>query len=100
MEHVSGAIGIDDVLCGNAKRRRGDGLAEFVVPDEPVFAHGDAADLHSFVPEELKGCAGMKMEMLAEAFGHDGDVDEGQELERVGAHAAAIERCEHTPFAA
>ena len=87
-------------LGRDRKRRQGVDRAGLVVPEQAFFAHGDAADPAAAALEIIQHLLRRQVHLLAQPLGDDGDVDEFQQLMRVGAQAAAVERRQDAVLAA
>ena len=100
VENVAGAARVNDAVLRHRQRRRRAGSARLVVPQQAALAERYAADAAAAALEIVEHGGRRHVHLLAKAFGHDRDVDEGQQLVGVGAHGAAVERGEDPGIAA
>ena len=100
MKHVTGAVGIDHALARDRQRRQLADRAGLVIPEQAVFAHGDAADPAAAALEIVEHGVRRLVHLLAQPLGNDGDVDEFQQLMGIRSQAAAVERRQDAVLAA
>src|SRR6478609_11062803 len=100
VEDVAGAVGVDHALARDRHRRHDLDRTRLIVPEQALLTHGDAADLAAAALEVVEHLLGRQVHLLTQAFGDDGDVDECEQLMRVGAQAAAVERGQDSGLAA
>ena len=92
VKYVAGAVGIDHALGRDRKRGHGANRTGLVVPEQTLFALGDAADAAAAALEVIQHLVRRHIHLLAQPLGDDGDVDEFKQFVGVGAQAAAIQR--------
>src|SRR5262249_52468409 len=92
VKHVAGAAGVDDALRRYRQRRPRAHLAGLVVPEQAALTERHAADAAAARLQVFERVWRREIHLLAEPLRHDGDVDEREKIERVGAHRAAVER--------
>ena len=100
MEDIACAVGVDHLVLRYRQRRQVAVIALLVDPDETLVAERDAADLDALLAQELAQRRRVYAELLAQPLRADRDVDEFQELVRVRAQTAAVERGEDAGLAA
>src|SRR6266436_4832454 len=100
MEYVTRAVGVEHALGRDRKRGQGANRPRLVIPEQAFFPHGHAADAAAAALEIIQHLFRRQVHLLAQPLGHDGDVDELQQLVCVGAQPAAVERGQNSVLAA
>src|SRR3954468_16855517 len=100
MEDVAGAVGIHYAIRRYLQRRENAFLPGLVVPDEAVLAERDAADATAARAQITQHLARREVHLSAQTLRHDRHVDESEQVVRIGAQAAAIQRRQYAGLAA
>src|SRR5450755_4005859 len=100
VEDVTRAVGIDDALARDWKRRQAADGTGLVVPQQALFAERDAADAAAAALEVIQHLFRRLVHLLAQSLGDDRNVDEFQEFVGIAAQAAAVERGQDAGLAA
>ena len=100
MEDVAGARRIDNRLARHRQCRQARDPAALVIPEKAALAFGDAANPAALRFQEIEHLRGRQFHLLAEPLGDDRDIDMFEQLLRVGAYPAAVERSQDAARAA
>jgi hypothetical protein len=100
VKDVAGAVGVDDLARRHVERGQGLRLAALVVPEHAALAERHAADAAAARSQVIEHSGRREVHLLAQPFRDDGDIDESEEVMRVGAKPAAVERGQDAFFAA
>src|SRR6516162_6373078 len=91
VKDVAGTVGVDDPLPRHPQGGQYAVLAAFVVPEEAVLAHRDAADPAAATTQITEHFAGRKVHLLAQPLGDSRDIDKPEQVMGIRAQAAAVE---------
>src|SRR4029079_14339991 len=100
VKYVAGAVGIEYALGRDRQCRQLADRAGLVLPEQTFLAPADAADPATAALEIVEHRFRRLVHLLAQPLGNDLNVDELQQLMRIGAQATAVERCQDAVLAA
>ncbi len=100
VEDVAGAVGIEDPLDGNVERRQYAIAAGSLIINHAARAHRHPADPAAARAQILQHLAWRHSHLLAEALGNHRDIDKAEQIMRVRAQPAAVERGQDPRLAA
>ena len=99
VEHVARARCVHDFFGRHMQRRQVLRVSIQVVPEESLFAIGDAADAAPLLLEKGQHLQFRQRHLPAQVLRDDRHVDKVQQLQQTGTQGAAVERHQHALLA-
>jgi hypothetical protein len=100
VKDVAGSTGIEDSIRRYGKRGKDPDGATVVVPDQAALSQRHSANPAAPALEIVEHRRWLMSQLLAQALGHDRDVDEAEQLAGIRPKSATVERGENPSFAA